>query len=351
MSRISFPLYKRNADGTANLDNSVNINVITFQKDGVTYDRDTADIRNNGDGTYSMYVSSSGEYTCLINGSEQDEFKDLYLVSGDDNLITSMVDDTTIQLNASNELEVVNGSTMLFESDIIDNLTSTSTTDALSANQGQTLKTLVDGKETADSTIIKEGDLNSDISTGGTTKAVNAEVLRNHLNQNYSNEIYLDNDKYVWQNIEKLQNAVYNLSTTNGNTNGKTILTFSYSGSVKMSGSVYMNYQEGDITEARLPSAGKITGLGLSYKTNNIGVGGGSIDTTARLKFYVYINGVKQTADYLSLGPVGQTDLHDSFTTEFNFTPGQPIKVLADIGDMVDGDLEKPVVNVEVLLS
>jgi len=67
-------------------------------------------------------------------------------------------------------------STILKEGDVEDNLNSTSTTKPLSANQG---KILQDGKEPADSTILKEGDVEDSLNSTSTTKPLSANQGKN----------------------------------------------------------------------------------------------------------------------------------------------------------------------------
>ncbi len=165
---------------------------------------------NNGDGHYYCTVTASGKYTLKINGVAQDESTDRY-VTADDNLTTQDINGSPVKgdvVVSGGNLVLYNGTTVLHEADIVNDLTTGGTTEPLSAEQGKTLKTAVDGKETADTTILKEADLNSSISTGGSTKGVNAEVLKDQLNPAFANPTYIKNTNTAVQNLDTLDKVI-----------------------------------------------------------------------------------------------------------------------------------------------
>lgn len=212
MAKVSFPILKEQTDGNIILDKTIDVSNLTIEKDGSSY---SATITNNGDGTYQFDITESGNYTVKLNGQTQSELEDVYIPAEDNisqgNLATS-AGRGDIELNGSDELVLHNGDTVLHEADIVDNLTSTSTTAPLSANQGKELKTLVDAKEAADSTILKESNINSDLTTGGTTKLVSAEVLKTAINPSFSDPTYLSESKTVNENLQRLDNAIAQLT-------------------------------------------------------------------------------------------------------------------------------------------
>lgn len=215
-SKITFPIFKEQSDGTMILDKDIDVSTLTAEKDGGAH---STTFVNNGDGTYYFTITESGKYTVKLNGQTQQEFQDVY-ASAEDSLTENHLKTTAtkgyIELDGSDELKVKDGETMLLESDIEDSLTSTSITEPLSANQGKVLKTAVDAKEAADATILKEADLNSSIATGGATKGVQAKALKDELDKSYANPSFISNNNSTAQNIDALDKAVAAVSAGSG---------------------------------------------------------------------------------------------------------------------------------------
>ena len=243
MSTISFTIKKQQIiigkDNVAYdievLDRGFDPSNITVIKNGSAVDNTVV---NNGDGSYQILnISSSDAYGILLNGSEQDEFKNIYFAV-EDTLKQTDVDDTTIEFSGG-QLGVVNGSTLVYESDVVTGLTSSSSIAPGAADNDRLLDAKILQKEDADATILKEADLNTDISTGGSTKGVSAEALKDAdatnlkeadlntdistggstkgvsadalktaLDQNYSSEVFINDSKTIPQNIERLENAL-----------------------------------------------------------------------------------------------------------------------------------------------
>jgi len=92
-------------------------------------------------------------------------------------------------------------------------LNSSSSIAPLSANQGRIVNTALGQKEDADATIMKSGELQTDIHSGGTDKAVSAETLKTALDQNYATEVFISDLKTIPQNIQRLENAIVAMET------------------------------------------------------------------------------------------------------------------------------------------
>ena len=92
MSKISFPIYKQNTDESETLDRDYDVSKITVEKDGTAH---SVTVVNNGDGFYYFDATLSGRYSVLLDGSEQDELKDIYFAL-EDTLTESNVDVTSI---------------------------------------------------------------------------------------------------------------------------------------------------------------------------------------------------------------------------------------------------------------
>jgi hypothetical protein len=168
----------------------------TAEKGGVAYPAATFD--SNADGSYVMTYTGSGVYSILLDGLDQDELKNLELVDNDD-LLTDDANlnpaPTTgyVEKDGSSYLRVKDHDKLILSTDIINNLTTGGTGDALSAQQGVVLKAAVDA--------ISVPTINTDISTGDNSKVVGAQVLKNNLYQAYSSPTYIskfqyDNTKY-----------------------------------------------------------------------------------------------------------------------------------------------------------
>jgi hypothetical protein len=173
MGRVTFYLLKEDADGNVILDRDIKPAALSATKDGAPLG---ATFFSNGDGTYYFTANGSGIYSVLLNGTSQDEFRDVYIPDSD-SLIETDVDNTTIQLNAGGKLEVINGDSLLYQADIIDSLTSPSTINPLSANQGRVLSASISLKQDADTTVLREEDIVADFTTGGTDKVQSAQSL------------------------------------------------------------------------------------------------------------------------------------------------------------------------------
>lgn len=186
---------------------------ITFTKDGGAFSPGTA-TQNNGDGSYTFYITESGKYTILINGNAQDEFTDVYIAAEDNLSEQNLAASPTkgqVKLNGSDKLEIEDAATMLLESDIVDSLVSSSTTDALSANQGSVINTAL-GTKVNTSAIV------NDLTTGGTAVPLSAQqgvVLNTAITLNFARGVYISDSYTISQNFERLDRALFEVAKDN----------------------------------------------------------------------------------------------------------------------------------------
>ncbi|RME22454.1 MAG: hypothetical protein D6800_11035 [Candidatus Zixiibacteriota bacterium] len=181
---MTFPILKEQTDGSVVFDKDVDTANLVLQKDGVDVSP-AATFINNGDGTYRVDISTygSGSYSVKLNGVVQDELSNIYKVTDDNLTEQNLVSAATkgyVRKDPSGDLYIyTDGSNaILHGGDIVDDLTTGGTTKVLSAEQGKTLKTLVDGKEDADSTILKEGDIVDNLTSTSATAPLSANQGR-----------------------------------------------------------------------------------------------------------------------------------------------------------------------------
>lgn len=107
-----------------------------------------------------MVLDASGDPT-VVSGFA------VYVYSSGTSSWTKIVEGESLDVNTITDWSNITNkpNDLLHETDVVDNLTSTSTTDALSANQGKELKTLVDGKVSS----VAEGSTNGTVKIDGTT--------------------------------------------------------------------------------------------------------------------------------------------------------------------------------------
>ena len=217
MRNVTFPIYKEETDGSMILDKTIDVSRLTATKDGSPF---STTFTNIGDGTYKFTTAECGEYSGLLDGQVQSEFDDVY-ISADDNLTEENLKSSPtkgyIIDDGSGDLKLKDGETVLLEADIVNDLTTGGTTEPLSAEQGKTLKTAVDGKEATDATILKEADINSDIATGGAAKVVSADELKDQLDPAFASPTYISNTNTAVQNLDALDQAVASVSGSGGN--------------------------------------------------------------------------------------------------------------------------------------
>ena len=128
----------------------------------------TGDFTDNGDGTYRITVTASGKYTVKVGGVTQTELQSVY-IPVDDLLTTADIINNLTTGGTSDALSAEQGKTLnttkVNVSDIINDLTTGGTNKPLSAEQGKTLNT----------NKLSASDIINNLTTGGTTKALSAE--------------------------------------------------------------------------------------------------------------------------------------------------------------------------------
>ncbi len=192
---------------------------LTFTKDGGPYVPGSK--INNGDGSYYFTITESGKYSLLINGIEQDEFKDTY-IAGEDSLTQQNIDGTPTKgqviLN-SDILEIQDAATIVLEGEIVNNLVSSNTDKALSAAQGKTLKDVQD-LQLLISNII------NDLVSSDTDKPLSAlqgKNLQDDITLSFAGAYFISDDFNISQNFERLDQAVYNNLVSFGSISQETI--------------------------------------------------------------------------------------------------------------------------------
>jgi hypothetical protein len=208
--RCTFPIYKeiQNEDGSLSLllDKDISTSALTAEKNGSAF---ATTFYNNGDGTYYFEYSASGAYSVKINGSYQDELRNIHMTA-DDVLLSGMlaaVPGRGQLKNNAGTLEIENAATMLLESDIVDTLGSTLTTDPLSANQGRVLDEKIDDE-------IQQ--LRNDMDDEDENLLERIMDIEADINLNFASPSYLNEAKSISQNLEILDTAVAAVSGVAG---------------------------------------------------------------------------------------------------------------------------------------
>lgn len=263
MARLSVYFFQEDVSGNTTLNKNINPSAITLEKNGSPIGSTWT---NNGDGTYYTNIASSGLYTVKLNGAEQDEFKNIY-IAAEDSITTGSLDSDVLFINGSGDLSFVSKSILLSTKDIINNLTSTSTVDALSAAQGKYIQDnfleisdivndLTTGGasvplsaemgKTLNSQSLQLSDIVQSISTGGTNKVVSATAIKDAVELNFAVETLLDDDKTISQNFELLQNAYTSL--LNINNVAETVTSLYVGPSLATSGSQNLSNDDNEAT-------------------------------------------------------------------------------------------------------
>ena len=179
MSRISFYMFKETSTGQMVLDRDVDVTQLGFFRDGILAGNKVPfpQVVNNGDGTYYFTPSGSGQYSIELNNTKQDEFYNIYIPDSD-NLTETRVDGTSITTIGGN-LALWSGSSAIFTSSLVDNLTSTADSASLTANQGYVLNGFIAGKLNANDTFLKESYLVQNFASASASRQVqSAESLQ-----------------------------------------------------------------------------------------------------------------------------------------------------------------------------
>jgi hypothetical protein len=208
--RCTFPIYKevQNEDGSLSLllDKDISTSALTAEKDGSAF---ATTFYNNGDGTYYFEYNASGAYSVKINGSYQDELRNIHMTADDVLLSWNLAAAPTRgQLkNNAGTLEIENAATMLLESDIVDSTSSTSTTDPLSANQGYVLNNKIDDD-------IQQ--LRNDMDDEDEALLERIMDIEADINLNFASPNFLNEAKSISQNLEILDTAIAAVSGVAG---------------------------------------------------------------------------------------------------------------------------------------
>jgi len=281
MSRATFYLIKEDANENLVLDRDINVSNLTATKNGLSFG---TTFYNNGDGTYYFEPSGSGTYSVFLNGLVQDEFRNIY-IADDDTLLQGMVDNETIQFNAGT-LQVINGAILLRQSDVKNNFKATASNYPASANLAYQLSQSIATKEPADSTIIKEEDINNDLTTGGATKVVSAQALRIDLD----GSTYLSGYNSYNSALLKLDSLINTVKVGGGYSS---FLPYGYDDLMSQSGSAsWVKTVDGVATSTGypIPIDGAIKGISGRVEVSNYS---GSATTANSLRVDLYLNGNK----------------------------------------------------------
>lgn len=331
-SRAIFTIKKLDSDGKVVLDRNVSTADLDIYKNGSSF---STTIYSNGDGSYWFEPSGSGQYSVRRNGQVQDEFKDIYIVD-DDVLTKGNVDSITVEIDGNGNLAIVNGTTLLRTTDVVDSLSSTATTAPLSANQGNALSASVASKEPADTTILKEADIVNNLTTGGTNKVQSAESIKLNLaGTNYIgtatdyNEALLILDRLVSRlRIQGLIKSYFQFgyATPFSQASG-TMSIGDYGGTdAPVNQGIHLNtvcdVDEGII----IPEDGAITAIGLTFNvTSYTDVDGGA----NFLRPWVVINDAFAST-YALDKEITRTGVDDAYSTNVSFpvTRGDNLKIV-----------------------
>lgn len=281
MGRVTFYLLKEDADGNVILDRDINSSNLSATKDGAPFG---ATFTSNGDGTYYFAPNGSGIYSVLLNGTTQDEFRDVY-IPDTDSLVETDVDGTSIQLNGQGKLEVINGDSLLYQADIVDNLLSTSVIAPLSANQGRILSGSIALKQDADTTVLREEDIINDFTTGGADKVQSAQSMLLDL----SGTSFLSSQTSYNAALRELDSRI---SLTNIGGIYKSFLPFGYEAAWSNGGGAKELYTIDHTANTRgykMPRAGTVIGMSVLFDVTSYTRAGSGDEYL--IKFLTYLNG------------------------------------------------------------
>ena len=181
MARVTFYTFKETTTGDIVLDRHITADQLSVYRDGNLLK--DPDFVINGDGTAWFESSGSGQYRVYLNGDVQSEFYDGYIV--DDDVISKTIIGDGLALNSDNKLRL-SGSVMS-QSAVINSLQSSVTNRPLSAGAGRTLFQAVNLLEPIDNTILFESDVVNDFTSATSTSQIqSAQSLRiDYSNTNY----------------------------------------------------------------------------------------------------------------------------------------------------------------------